>query len=143
MESQSDSTSSPTRILLQTKTHLVLGEDYGDKTLRLRDLICQHFQGRNHAKGEFCWDSHFLRFGHDNHTCFFLGDHGMTAGHGQTPADNPQVLWYRWTGDAMLAQTCLVAVNIPPETRGLHLKQKICQDNIWHLQVAPGRWLKE
>lgn len=38
-----ETVSSPTRITIQTKAHLLPDEDDGDKVLRMRDLICQHF----------------------------------------------------------------------------------------------------
>lgn len=89
------------RILVQTKTHLVPGAYYGDKITGMRNLICQHVLHRDFVLGHDRMEGLGLEFGYENRTCFFLIDSGMTAEHGQTPTDDPQILWYRWTGDSL------------------------------------------
>lgn len=94
----------PLRVLVQTKTHLVPGECYGDKTVLMRDLICQHVWGRDFVMITDRWDDYGTEFGHYNQTCYFLVDTGMTAAHGETPPVDPEVIWYRWTGDTLLGR---------------------------------------
>jgi hypothetical protein len=91
----------PLRILVQTKTHLVPGDFYGDKIERMRNLICQQVWGRDYIAGSDRWNSYGTEFGYENRTCFFLVDCGMTAEYGEPPTDDPKVIWYRWTGDTL------------------------------------------
>lgn len=97
----------PLRILVQTKTHLVPGDFYGDKIQRMQNLICQHVWGRDFTVGSDRWNGHGTEFGYENRTCFFLVDCGMTAEYGETPTDDPKVIWYRWRGDTLLGRSFL------------------------------------
>lgn len=91
----------PVRILVQTRTHLVPGDVYGEKIEYMRNMICQHAWNRNYIRGPDRWNCYGADFGYPDRTCYFLVDHGMTAEHGQPPSENPPVLWYRWTGDSL------------------------------------------
>jgi hypothetical protein len=86
------------RILLQTVTHLVPGNDREGKLHFIRNLTA-----RRQWKRLFDWDQERMwpyhdDFGLDNIKCFFLIDH---RGHNHDTTDDQQalVLWYRWTGD--------------------------------------------
>lgn len=91
----------PTRVLVQTKTHLVPGTYYGDKVRGMRNRICQHVCHRDFIWGQDNMYALGVEFGYDNRTCFFMVDIGMTAEDGQTPTDDPRILWFRWTGDSL------------------------------------------
>ncbi|KAK3936693.1 hypothetical protein QBC46DRAFT_394382 [Diplogelasinospora grovesii] len=89
----------PVRILVQTKTHLVPGEDYLSKRMFMANLICQR-----HWNRDFDSESHNDRgylyggvFGQDNRRCYFLVDHGQHSGND----DDVPVLWYEWTGESL------------------------------------------
>ncbi|ROT43181.1 hypothetical protein SODALDRAFT_319694 [Sodiomyces alkalinus F11] len=84
----------PTRILIQTKTHLVPGADYHDKCKGLKNGICRAVWQRDFDSTQDRWHSHGAYFGYHNRRCFFLLDHGVSNKVEQVP-----VLWYRWTGD--------------------------------------------
>jgi len=85
----------PCRILVQTKTHLVYGNDYNDRCKRMRNIICRHLwkrdfdpdQERSYARADF---------GYPNRRCFFLVDHG------QSDTDDVPIRWYAWTGTFLL-----------------------------------------
>ncbi|KAI3321809.1 hypothetical protein HD806DRAFT_545508 [Xylariaceae sp. AK1471] len=62
----------PKRILVQTKTHLLRGEDYSTKLYFTLNLICQHHSNRD-----------FL--GYNNRTCYFLVDHSESAADNHVP----------------------------------------------------------
>lgn len=47
------------------------------------------------------WNGYGLNLRDDNRIYFFLVDHGMTAKDCETPADDPQNMWYCWTGDSL------------------------------------------
>jgi hypothetical protein len=87
----------PKRILVQTETHLVPGDDYGKRCYFMLDLVCQHHWNRNFVFGEDRWNSYGTQFGYNNRTCYFLVDHGQSA----TDDDVP-VVWYQWTGESLL-----------------------------------------
>lgn len=162
----------PLRILVQTKTHLVPGDVYSEKIQLMRNLICQHVWGRDFIPSADRWDGYALEFGHDNRTCFFLVDSGMTAEHGETPTDEPQVIWLRWTGDTFVRLPGEIPSKLrarlkkhpftkeptqqPPRTRqpipmrerirsSLHLKEDIFYVYLEHLADHPEdvRWLKD
>jgi hypothetical protein len=86
----------PKRILVQTKTHLVPGGDYGERCYFILDRICQLHWNRDFVFGEDRWNSYGARFGYDNRTCYFLVDHG------QSIDDDVPVVWYQWTGKSLL-----------------------------------------
>lgn len=94
----------PCRILVQTKTHLVQGNDYNERCKRMRNIICRHFwerdfdpnQERSYARADF---------GYPNRRCFFLVDHG------QSNVDDVPIRWYKWTGISLSECPFLVAVS--------------------------------
>jgi hypothetical protein len=86
----------PTRILVQTKTHLVPGDDYHQRCLFMLDLICQHHWKRDFHPGQDRWSVYGARFGYDKRRCYFLVDHGQS-----TTDDDIMLLWYQWTGESL------------------------------------------
>ena len=90
--------STPLRVLVQTKTHLVLGEnleaDYATKVDFMKNLICRHLWNRDFDKRRERWNSHGDQFGYSDRDCWFLIDHGDSV-------DEPPVLWYKWTGESL------------------------------------------
>ena len=82
----------PIRLLLETETHRVPGQEYGDKLNSLRNTRCRryfnrdydHQQDRCYMKGD---DFAFAR-----RRCFTLIDNGSRD------ATDVPVLRYRWTG---------------------------------------------
>jgi hypothetical protein len=95
----------PTRILVQTQTHLVPGDDYGARCFFMLNLICQHHWNRDFVFGEDRWNSYGTQFGYDNLPCYFLVDHGQSA----TDHDVP-ILWYEWTGKSLLEPLVLATL---------------------------------
>jgi hypothetical protein len=87
----------PKRILVQTQTHLVPGDDYGARCFFILNLICQHHWNRDFVFGEDRWNQYGAQFGYDRLTCYFLVDHGQSATNDDVP-----VLWYQWTGKSLL-----------------------------------------
>ena len=92
-----ENSTKPTRVLVQTKTHLVPGGDYDERLLFMLDLICQHHWNRDYDPDQDRWSVYGARFGYDNRRCYFLVDHGQSS----TDDDIP-VLWYQWTGESLL-----------------------------------------
>ena len=92
-----ENTMGPKRILVETKTHLVPGDEYGTKCHSMIHLICQHHWNRNFIFGEDRWYSYGTQFGYDNRTCYFLVDHGQSA-----TGDDVPVVRYQWTGESLL-----------------------------------------
>lgn len=87
------------RILLQSATHLVPGNDRGEKLTFIRNVVCQHYWKRDF---DFAQERMFV-YGNNsdlkNGKCFFLIDHhGLdhTVGEEKWP-----VVWYEWTGDSL------------------------------------------
>ncbi|KAK2605552.1 hypothetical protein N8I77_008381 [Diaporthe amygdali] len=162
----------PVRILVQTRTHLVPGDVYGEKIEYMRNMICQHVWNRKYIRGPDRWNCYGADFDYPDRTCYFLVDHGMTAEHGQTPNENPPVLWYRWTGDSLrlvaipgelppklhqrLERYPFTKFPPPPTTRPeprpmrevikmqLRLQMHIFDEDINHLKDHPidARWIK-
>ena len=85
----------PIRILVQTKTHLVPGDEYAERVDRMRNLICQHHWNRDFDWNQDRWNVYGADFGFDDRNCYFLVDHG------ESPTD-PPILWYSWTGESLL-----------------------------------------
>lgn len=86
----------PTRVLVQTKTHLVPGKDYDERLLFMLDLICQRHWDRDFDPDKDRWSTYGTRFGYDNRRCYFLLDHGQSLSDGDV-----SVLWYQWTGESL------------------------------------------
>jgi len=87
----------PKRVLVQTKTHLVPGEDWHQRCLFMLDLICHHHLNRDFDPDQDRWSVYGARFGYDNRRCYFLVDYGRSH-----TDDHVPVLWYQWTGESLL-----------------------------------------
>jgi hypothetical protein len=87
----------PQRILVQTETHLVPGDDYHQRCLFLLDLICQLHWNRDFDPDQDRWSVYGAWFGYVNRPCYFLVDHGQTLNDDDVP-----ILWYEWTGGSLL-----------------------------------------
>jgi hypothetical protein len=85
--------SKPTRILVQTKTHLVPGKDFDDKLMFILDRICQQHWSRDYDLAQDRWSTHGCRYGVRNRTCYFVLDNGEC-----TNDNDIEVLWYLFTG---------------------------------------------
>ncbi|POR31688.1 Uncharacterized protein TPAR_08097 [Tolypocladium paradoxum] len=88
----------PKRILVQTKTHLVPGDDYHQRCLFLLDVMCRHHWNRDFDPRQDRWSEYGAWFGYDNRRCYFLVDHGQSSADRHVP-----VLWYEWTGESLKA----------------------------------------
>ncbi|KAL2214247.1 hypothetical protein CC79DRAFT_1363023 [Sarocladium strictum] len=87
----------PVRILVQTVTQLVPGNDYAQRVQYMQNLICQHHWNRDFDRNQDRWNVYGHHFSYENRNCYFLIDHGSR----ESPKD-PQVLWYKWTGEALI-----------------------------------------
>jgi hypothetical protein len=85
------------RILVQTKTHLVQGDDFHQRCLFLLDLTCQYHWNRDFHPDQDRWSAYGAWFGYDNRRCYFLADHGQALNDDEVP-----ILWYEWTGESLL-----------------------------------------
>lgn len=88
----------PVRILVQTVTHLVPGDEYAERVEYMRNLICQHHWKRDFDRDQDRWNVYGHHFGLRNRNCYFLIDHGHVDGESCT---DPPVLWYKWTGESL------------------------------------------
>ncbi|KAL6698027.1 hypothetical protein J3F84DRAFT_406364 [Trichoderma pleuroticola] len=86
----------PVRILVQTVTSLVPGNDYGQRIDHIRNIVCQYHWNRDFDWDKGRWNSYGDQFGYENRNCYFLIDHGESP-------ENPPVLWYKWTGKSLIA----------------------------------------
>lgn len=84
----------PVRILVQTVTHLVPGNDYMERVEYMQNLICQHHWKRDFNRDQERWNVYGHDFAFPNRNCYFLIDHGHSEG-------DPPVLWYKWTGESL------------------------------------------
>lgn len=89
-----DTLAGPVRILVQTVTHLVPGNNYMERVEYMRNLICQHHWKRDFNRDQERWNVHGDEFAFPNRNCYFLIDHGHSEG-------DPPVLWYKWTGESL------------------------------------------
>jgi hypothetical protein len=84
------------RILLQTVTHLVPGNDRGEKFTWIQNTVCQHQWQRDFDRDQERFFPYHDYFGLRDVHCFFLIDH-----HGHDHAiqeEKVPVIWYKWTG---------------------------------------------
>ncbi|KAK9440000.1 uncharacterized protein VB005_04620 [Metarhizium brunneum] len=86
----------PTRVLVQTKTHLVPGDGYHKRCLFMLDLICQRTWNRDFDPKQHRWNVRGALFGYDHHPCYFLVDHGQSSND-----EDITVLWYHWDGKSL------------------------------------------
>ena len=87
----------PIRILVETKTHLVPGEDWHGKCLYMLDVICQYHWNRQDIPKQDRWSVYGAEFGYTDRPCYFLVDHGQSS-----KDDDVPLLRYQWTGEALL-----------------------------------------
>lgn len=94
----------PLRVLVQTKAHLIPGDQsagFGERFRTMQNLICQHIWGRDFdSTRERVWSKG--EFDLDDHDCWFLVEHygadRDTAEDRDLPDSDPPMLWYNWTG---------------------------------------------
>ena len=86
----------PVRILVQTLTHLVPGNDSFERTDLILNRICQHHWNCDFSAPKFRWASYNTQFAINNRRCFFLIDYGESQNDDDVP-----VLSYEWTGDTL------------------------------------------
>ncbi|KAI1099037.1 hypothetical protein F4804DRAFT_349688 [Jackrogersella minutella] len=82
----------PMRVAVQTKTHLVPGDDFYDRCQKINNLICQHLWNQDHEYTKYRWSIYRAEFAFHNRTCYFFLDHCRTNN------DEPPVSWYKWKG---------------------------------------------
>ncbi|CAG9945118.1 unnamed protein product [Clonostachys rosea f. rosea IK726] len=89
------------RVLLQTVTHLVPGDVYGDRITFIQNTLCRHFFKRDFDHAQKCLFPFHDDFGLNNVKCFVLLDH---HGHDHTTQEeNPAVfVWMKWTGQSLV-----------------------------------------
>ncbi|KAF2971476.1 hypothetical protein GQX73_g2057 [Xylaria multiplex] len=90
--SNDQNSDTPKRILLQTKTHLVPGDDYQERCDKMKNLLCQHLWNRDFDYTHDRWQEYGAAFAYEGRRCYFLLDHG------QSTTNDVPVLWYKWTG---------------------------------------------
>jgi hypothetical protein len=88
----------PVRILVQTLTHLVPGEDGFDRTRFILNQMCQHHWNCDFIGPKFRYTSYNDKFGFNNQRCFFLVDHGECESKND---DDVPILYYEWTGESL------------------------------------------
>ena len=86
----------PVRILVQTLTHLVPGNDSFERTDLILNRICQHHWNCDFSAPKFRWASYNTQFAFNNRRCFFLIDYGESQNDDDVP-----ILFYEWTGDTL------------------------------------------
>ncbi|KAL6836641.1 hypothetical protein J3E69DRAFT_322106 [Trichoderma sp. SZMC 28015] len=102
----------PVRILVQTVTSLIPGNDYGQRVDYIRNIVCQHHWNRDFDWNKDRWNSYGDNFGYENRNCYFLIDHGEST-------EDPPILWYQWTGKSLIA----IQETLPEE---IHSKLEKC-----------------
>jgi hypothetical protein len=101
-----DMSAGPVRILVQTVTHLVPGNDFAERVEYMQNLICQHHWKRDFDWDQDRWNGYGHQFAFRNRNCYFLIDHGHSEG-------DPPVLWYKWTGESLLEKPrCNVTTSV-------------------------------
>jgi hypothetical protein len=91
----SESEPPATRLLVQTRTHLVPGDDYTERIRHMKNLVCQHHWHRDFDPAQDRWYAYRDNFGYDNRRCYFLVDHGQVQG------GAPALIWYKWNGQSL------------------------------------------
>lgn len=86
----------PVRILVQTLTHLVPGNDNFERTDFILNRICQHHWNCDFSVPKFRWAAYNDQFAFNNRRCFFLVDYGESQNDDDVP-----VLSYKWTGESL------------------------------------------
>ena len=86
----------PVRILVQTLTHLIPGNDYFERNDFILNRMCQYHWSCDFSVPKFRWASYNDQFAFDNQRCFFLVDYGKSQNDDDVP-----VLSYEWTGESL------------------------------------------
>jgi hypothetical protein len=94
-------TTIPTRVLVQTTAHLVLGKAYNEKMLGMWDRICQCHWGCDFMPSteDFRRGIYIIygtKFAYLNCRCVFLMDRGFIRN-----GEQLRLLYYNWTGSAL------------------------------------------
>lgn len=92
----SESPESAVRILVQTLTHLVPGNDNFERWDFILNRICRYHWNCDFSAPKFRWASYNDRFGLNNRRCFVLVDYGEAENDDDVP-----VLSYEWTGETL------------------------------------------
>ena len=92
----SENSTGPFRVLVQTKTHLVPGDDYEQRLMFMLNLICNRHLNRNFDSRQDRYSAEGTWFGYHNRRCYFLVDHGESSNDHDVP-----VSWYEWTGESL------------------------------------------
>lgn len=89
----------PVRVLVQTKTHLVPGEDHNAKWQFMTNQIALHHWGSKFQKDDRC-NEYGTQYAYKNRRCFFLVDHGTSPIGSDDPFHVP-IVRYEWTGEEL------------------------------------------
>ena len=81
------------RVLVQTRTHLLRGENYYDKLNFILDMVCEFLWGRFFLPQKDRFHVYGPPFSRINRRVHFLVDHGQAYDDSTVP-----VLWYRYNG---------------------------------------------
>ncbi|KAK4081614.1 uncharacterized protein Triagg1_2355 [Trichoderma aggressivum f. europaeum] len=120
----------PVRILVQTVTNLVPGNDYGQRVGYIRNIICQYHWNRDFDASKDRWNSYGDNFGYENRNCYFLIDHGEST-------EDPPILWYKWTGKSLIA----VQQTLPEEIQSMLEKYPFTRPPVQRSRKpTPGRY---
>lgn len=95
-----ESYTGPCRLLLETHTHLVHGDEWVKKVKFLRNIVCNSHFNRDFDPQQ---DRYYLEgddFGLPSRPCYLLVDHGDKM----ADAKSIRLFRYRWTGDKMSGQ---------------------------------------
>lgn len=89
------------RVLIQTVTHLVPGNDRGEQLRFLENKVCQLHWGRDFDRAQeriYAYHDHD-DFGLKKVECFFIIDH---RGHDHATEEvRAPVVFYKWTGESL------------------------------------------
>mgnify|MGYP005988769447 FL=1 len=84
-------------MFLETVTHLVPGNDRGEKLQFVQNIVCNHIWQRDFDRDQDRMWPRGDKFGLENRNCYFVIDH---HGHDHTIEEDitVPVVRYRWTG---------------------------------------------
>lgn len=86
----------PVRVLVQTLTHLVPGDDGIEREQFILNRICQYHWNCDFQAPKFRYASYDANFAFNSRRCFFLVDYGEAENDDDVP-----VLPYEWTGQCL------------------------------------------
>ncbi|KAM6482526.1 hypothetical protein HDV62DRAFT_45828 [Trichoderma sp. SZMC 28011] len=123
----------PVRILVQTVTSLVPGNDWWQRIVYIRNIICQYHWNRDFDWDKDRWNSYGDDFGYDNRNCYFLIDHGESA-------EDPPILRYKWTGKTLIAIQEPLPEEIQSKLKKYPFTRQPRQPNRRSGNPTPGRY---